>query len=150
MNYSNPHDPWETDPSLSLTRGKWVTHMSYLEWLDSWRALEMEKRISELDHQLTCMHILAIKREAKITEDVKGKLVWVWNHIEVIKQDVSAAALTPYVKKLEMEVSVIMTQLQELAMQKSSKGGALPGDHVELAAQITILQKKAKAQQEWR
>ena len=39
MSYSNPHDPWETDPSPSLTRGKWVTHMSYLEWLDLWRAL---------------------------------------------------------------------------------------------------------------
>ena len=36
-------DPWETDPSLSLTCGKWVTHMSYLEWLDSWRALSSLK-----------------------------------------------------------------------------------------------------------
>ena len=43
MSYSNPHDPWETDPSPSLTRGKWVTHMSYLEWLDLWRALAMWK-----------------------------------------------------------------------------------------------------------
>ena len=111
---------------------------------------EVEKHISELDHRLTCMHILAIKREAKITEDVKGKLTWVWNHIEAIKQDVSAAALTLHVKKLEMEVSVITTQLQELAMRKSGEEGTLLSNHAELAAQIAILQKKAKAQQEWR
>ena len=43
MSYSNPHDPWETDPSPSLTRGKWVTHMSYLRWLDSWRALASDE-----------------------------------------------------------------------------------------------------------
>ena len=64
----------------------------------------MEKCVSELDHRLTRTHTLAIEREAKIAEDVKGKLVWVWSHIEAIKQDVSAAALTPHVKKLEMEV----------------------------------------------
>ena len=73
--------------------------------------LEIEKCVSELDHQLMCMHILTIEREAKITEDVKRKLAWVWNHIEVIKQDVSAAVMTPCVKKLEMEVGIIVTQL---------------------------------------
>ena len=57
MSYSNPHDPWETDPSPSLTRGKWVTHMSYLEWLDLWRALD---DMAEVKFLLKCRQLVGV------------------------------------------------------------------------------------------
>ena len=47
MNYSNPHDPWETDPSLSLTRGKWVTHMSGMAWLVESLALHRKSQFAQ-------------------------------------------------------------------------------------------------------